>query len=105
MLTLVNIRRVARLLPACCLLLLSFQPDDYKLINSIPFSRAKFATDRLGNAYVIADNQLLEFDTLGKPKVSYSNFDSGIISSVDASNPLKILLFYPDFARIELLNN
>src|SRR6185369_8144211 len=86
-------------------LLISFKADEYKLINSIPFAHAKFTTDRLGNAYVIVENQLLQFDTIGKPKANYSNLNSGILFSVDASNPLKILLFYPDFARLELLNN
>ena len=105
MVALIKIPKAARLLLPCCFLLLSFQTDDYKLIKSIPFTNVKFTTDRLGNAYVIVENQLLEFDTAGKPKINYSNFDSGILSSVDASNPLKILLFYPDFARLELLNN
>src|SRR5437773_1461494 len=78
---------------------------EYKLITSIPFNHARLTTDRLGNAYIIVENQLLLFDTAGKPKGNYSNLNSGNLVSVDASNPLKLLLFYPDFARLELLNN
>src|SRR5688572_19678754 len=77
----------------CCFFLLSFQTGEYRLINTIPFTQAKFTTDRLGNAYVIVENQLLVFDTAGKPKANYSNLKSGMLYSVDAANPLKILLF------------
>jgi hypothetical protein len=83
----------------------SFRTGDFTVINSIPFTNARLTTDRLGNAYVIVENQLLEFDSLGKPKANYSQRNSGTLTSVDAGNPLKILLFYRDFARLELLNN
>jgi hypothetical protein len=93
---------LSAILVAC---LSSFSTDEYKLIKSIPFTGAKFTTDRLGNCYVIVENQILEFDTLGKPKANYSNLNSGNLFSVDASNPLKIVLFFPDFARLEVLDN
>jgi hypothetical protein len=83
----------------------SFSSDQYNLIKSIPFSGAVLTTDNLGNAYVIVANQLLEFDPMGKPKANYSENNHGILRSVDASNPLKLLLFYPDFAQINILNN
>lgn len=87
------------------IMLSSFSAGDFTLINSIPFQHARLTTDRLGNAYVIVESQLLEFDTAGKPKANYSDRTAGQITSVDASNPLKILLFYRDFAQLQLLNN
>lgn len=84
--------------------LLSFQTDDYTLLKSIAFSNAVFTTDKLGNAYVIAENQLLQFEPSGKPKANYSETNLGALRSVDASNPMKLLLFYPDFAQINVLN-
>jgi hypothetical protein len=86
-------------------ILLSFTSDDYTLVRSIPFSHALFTTDNLGNAYVIAGNQLLQFDSRGKPKANYSESTLGTLSAVDASNPMKILLYYPDFAQINILNS
>ncbi|MEO8086763.1 MAG: hypothetical protein ABI763_08090 [Bacteroidota bacterium] len=83
----------------------SFTPDDFRLINSLPFSHVKLSSDRFGNAYVIVENQLLQFDSLGKPKANYAEANSGKLTSVDAGNPLKILLFYRDFAQLHLLNN
>lgn len=80
--------------------------DGYTLINSIPFSEATFlTTDKLGNAYVIIENQLLQFDLKGKPKANYSENNLGALRFVDAGNPMKILLFYPDFARLILLDS
>jgi hypothetical protein len=87
------------------LFIFSFRSDDYTLLKDIPFTNAYFTTDNLLNAYVVAENQLLEFDSLGKPKANYSENNLGAIRSVDVSNPFKILLFYPDFAQITILDS
>jgi hypothetical protein len=79
--------------------------DEYTLINSIAFSKASFTTDKLGNAYVIVDNQLLQFDSHGNPLANYSENNLGSLKSVDAVNPLKIVLFYPDFAKVIILDS
>jgi hypothetical protein len=89
----------------CLLLLLSFHPDDYTLIKNIPFTGVSFTTDNLGNSYVIAENQLLQFDSKGRPKASYSENNLGSLRAVDASNPMKILTYYPDFTQINILNS
>ena len=88
--------------PFCILFFLSFTADDFRLLNSVPFSNVAMTTDRLGNAYVIVENLLLQFDSLGKPKGNYAERSSGSLTSVDAGNPLKILLFYRDFARLQV---
>jgi hypothetical protein len=82
----------------------SFTSEEFRLINSIPFKNVQITTDRFGNAYVYSENQLLQYDSLGRAVANYSDRHSGFLTSVDASNPLKILLFYRDFARIQLLN-
>ncbi len=88
------------------LCLLGFQSGEYKLKYSIPFSEARFfTTDNLGNAYVIAGNQLLRFNPEGKPHQNFSESTLGELRSVDASDPLKTILFYPDFGRLILLNS
>lgn len=85
---------------------LSFQSGDYKLKYSIPFTDVKFfTTDNLGNAYVITGNQLLRFNQDGKPSLNFSESTLGELRSVDASDPLKTILFYPDFGRLILLNS
>ena len=71
--------------------------------NSIQPWKA-MTTDNLGNVFVIVENQLLEFDASGKPKANYSE-KIWELRSVDAGNPMKIELFYPDFGRIVMLNS
>jgi hypothetical protein len=84
---------------------IAFKADEYRLINSIPFQNASFTTDNFGNAYVITENQLFQFDTLGKLKANYSERNAGNLHSIDVSNPLKMLLFYPDFAQLQILDS
>ncbi len=79
--------------------------QEYKLLNSIPFENVKFTTDNFGNAYVLIENQLLQFDSIGKPKAVYAERNAGRLHSVDVSNPLKPLLFYPDFAQLQVLDS
>jgi hypothetical protein len=80
--------------------------DEYALINSIAFPEATFfTTDNLGYAYVVVENQLLKFDSNGKPQANYSENNLGLLRFVDASNPMKTFLFYPDFARIIILDS
>lgn len=96
-----------RLLHAAVVLLFlaSFTPDNFVLHSSLNFTDARFTTDKLGNVFVITENQLLQFDSIGKPKANYFDRSSGALITVDVSNPLKILLFYRDFAKLQLLNN
>ncbi|MFM7726606.1 MAG: hypothetical protein ACKO7B_07885, partial [Flavobacteriales bacterium] len=57
----------------------------------------------IGNLYVISDNQLLKFSPEGKPLQNYAEVRNGELRMVDASNPMKVLLFYPDMARLVAL--
>lgn len=62
----------------------AFRPDGFELVNSIPFGTARtFTNDAIGNLYVIADNQLLKFNSDGKPLQNYSDFRLGELRSVD----------------------
>jgi hypothetical protein len=78
---------------------------EYILNRVIPFSNAIFTTDKLGNAYVTTENQLLEFNSHGFPLFNYNAPDLGSLRLVDASNPLKLLLYYPDFYQINILDD
>lgn len=85
---------------------LKVHATEYTLLNSIPFQQLRyFTTDPLGNTYVVAENQLLQFDNKGQPLANFSERGLGYLQSVDASNPLKILLFYPDFGVVLILNS
>jgi hypothetical protein len=79
---------------------------EYTLINSIAFpQQVSLTTDNLGNAYVVVENQLLKFDPQGNPLANYSENNLGSLRFVDAGNPMKVLLFYPDFAKMIVLDS
>jgi hypothetical protein len=77
-----------------------------QLTKSIQGGYKNFEVDKLGNVYLVTDNNQL--------KKLNSNFDSiasfndtrryGLLTSVDVSNPLKILLFYKDFSTVLVLD-
>ena len=86
--------------------LMSANIGDYQLVNTVTFpTHTVFSTDKFGNLFAILGNQLLQFDKNGKPLANFSKGNLGELRSVDASNPLKIVLFYPDFAQIVTLNS
>jgi hypothetical protein len=102
------LRRVGMLLAIFSIFNFQFSipsTQEYKLLNSIPFENVKFTTDNLGNAYVLIENEVLQFDSVGKPKAVYAEKNAGSLHSIDVSNPLKPLLFYPDFAQLQVLDS
>lgn len=76
------------------------------LIVSVEVPKASFlTTDPSGNVYIISDQHtLLRFDENGKPTGYYNNLQNGFLGWIDADNPLKILLFYPQFEKILILD-
>jgi len=64
-----------------------------------------FTTDNIGNIYIISGDELIKFLPSGKFLGRYSNLKLGAITNVDATNPLKILVYYRDFQQIVFLDN
>lgn len=64
-----------------------------------------FTTDNLCGIYMVTNkNEIIKFDDLGYFEGRYVNKKMGTLASVDATNPFKILLFYPDFQTITLVD-
>jgi len=61
--------------------------------------------DKLGNVIAINNDQLTKIKPDGSLYRVYSNKQLGTITSIDVSNPLKILIFYQPFSRILFLDN
>ncbi len=76
------------------------------LIKSIPLNDALLmTTDESGNVYVVSSsNSLLRFNNLGDSSGYYRSVSNGNIGWIDASNPLLVLVYYPDFSKIVLLD-
>ncbi len=77
----------------------------YPLAVEVAVTGDYFTSDNLGNAYVIKGNEIFKYLPSGKLFNRYSNLLLGNITSVDATNPLKLLLFYKDFSKIQFLDN
>jgi len=82
----------------------SFQFDDQEPL--VLKSKQNFFTgDNFGNAYIVNEDELLKYLGSGKFFARYSNLKLGGITFVDATNPLKLLLYYRDFQQIVFLDN
>lgn len=88
------------------LILTSFIPgDELTFINSIKVNSDFFTTDPLGNIYVVQGADIQKYSSNGELIQTFSDKSRGNIFSLDASNPLKILVFYKDFRQIIFLSS
>jgi len=80
--------------------------NPYKLIGSIVGDVADFAVDNLDNVYVLTStDQIKKYNANGDSVAVFNNVRRfGKVSAIDASNPLKVLLYYKDFATIVILD-
>lgn len=76
------------------------------LINRFGGEIINFTTDNLGNIYLLnSNNQIKKIDEKGDSIAVYNNIRRyGKIFSIDATNPLKLLVFYRDFGTILVLD-
>ena len=70
-----------------------------------PVKHDNFTADNLGNVFFVRDAELLKYSSEGKMLGRYSNLKLGAITSVDATNPLKIMVYYKDYQQIIFLDN
>ncbi len=62
--------------------------------------------DNLGNTYVVdAKNRLIRYDKGFKELYRYANNKNGMISTIDVTNPLRIVVFYNDFNQVKIFDN
>ncbi|MFH1005535.1 MAG: hypothetical protein V1781_08625 [Bacteroidota bacterium] len=86
-------------------LLFSFYEIKFSLVKSIPLTSSFFTTDNIKNTYIIRNNTIEKYDNEGNALKNYSNKNLGEITSLDASNSLKILVFYKNFLHLLFLDN
>ena len=69
-------------------------------------ARARFIqTDELGNVYIIrSDNTLTRYTEHGDSSAFYRSLNNGDIGAVDATNPLEVLVYFPKYSRIVVLD-
>ena|ERR1700741_1565298 len=87
------------------ILCVSFTADGWKPLFTIKTASDFFTTDNIGNIYTVKGDEIRKYNPNGELLKIYSNKKLGKITSVDASNALRVLVFYKDFARIVLLDS
>lgn len=64
-----------------------------------------FTADNFGNIFIVREDELIKLLPSGKVFSRYSNLKLGNITTVDATNPLKLVLYYRDYQTIVFLDN
>jgi len=78
------------------------QDNGFVLARTIPGDIADFTVDNLGNIYLLGgDNQLKKLSPSGDSLAVFNDVRRfGKVWSIDATNPLKLLIYYRDFTTI-----
>ena len=79
--------------------------ENLKLIKTIDLKSQNITTDKLGNLYAVANEEIFKFDAQGTLLQKNSLKSFGNLFSIDVSNPMKILAFYKDYNKILFLDN
>ncbi len=76
-----------------------------QLVRAIPIQSIYATTDNLQNIYIATEKgQVLKYNKNGEKLYEYNNNRLGQIGKIDAANPFVLLLYYPDFQLIILLD-
>ena len=84
-----------------CLLLSS---SNFSLISSYETKATVLTVDNFSNFYTSAENRLFKFSPDGAYLYPYEENKYGKIGMVDATNTMKILVFYPDVLTVVTLD-
>ena len=79
--------------------------ENYSLFKTINTEARLISSDQLGNVYLVVKNNIYKYSRDGSLINQYSNNRYGNISSIDATDPYKIVVFYEDFRAIIMLDN
>lgn len=81
------------------------QSASFHSVDSFPIPAAFFAVDRLLQLYVADSSGLItKYTPQGKTQFDYSNRPLGPPALVDATDPFNVLLYYPEYQTIILLD-
>lgn len=89
---------------ALSVILLLFFLYSYNQITIKVENISNIAVDKLNNIYIISGAELKKYNSQGNYLFQYSNAVYGQINSIDASNPLRILVFFKESNALVFLN-
>ena len=98
-----NILKHSILLLFCCL---AFQVPAQTSELILPVKASFFTVDKRNNIYFINDkNEVVKYNSADSTQITYSNKTLGKPALIDVNNPMKILVFYPDYSTMVILDN
>lgn len=74
-------------------------------INSFFAQQPFIEVDNLSNVYTVKGHELKKFKPGGNLSHTFSHKNAGHITSVDVTNPLRILVFFRDMGQVIFLDN
>jgi len=82
------------------------QTDSFRLLKTITSDIVAFTVDNLDNIYLVSSsNQVKKLNANGDSVAVFNDVKKyGQATFIDVSNPLKVLLYYRDFATIVVLD-
>lgn len=81
------------------------QQPRYTLIKAIPIKGTYLKVDHFGNTYIVNEkNQLHKYKPNGQFVQFYNVVGLGKIGFVDVSNPMKVLIYFPRFTTIKIVD-
>ena len=97
---------LTKILLSVTLVLAAFRPGAQELLKTIPVEDAQLmTTDEMGNVYLVrGDNSLIRYSQNGDSTGNFRSIQNGDLTWVDATNPLRVLLYYANFSKIILLD-
>ncbi|HLL41551.1 MAG TPA: hypothetical protein VK369_00365 [Segetibacter sp.] len=103
-------KELSAIIVACLISLFTYGQQDsilkVSLVQRLTGGIKDFTTDNLGNVYLLnSANQIKKVNARGDSIAVYNDVRRyGRIFSIDATNPLKVLVFYKDFLAIVVLD-
>ena len=76
-----------------------------RLVQELQISSSFFATDKLGQIYIVnEDDQLIKYSSNGDSLFQFNNHQNGELKLVDPTDPFNVLLYYPEFMKVVTLD-
>ena len=90
---------------SCTTRAISTVDSSYTLAHTITIKSKFFTTDKLSQIYVVTDqNEVIKFDPNGVVMFRFSNNRLGNLKHIDATDPFNVLLYYPDYMTVVILD-
>ncbi len=97
-------RIVFILLLAACPFTIFVSATSYTLINTYETKANLVAVDNFGSFYSASNNGVIKYNNEGNFICRYEEFKYGKIGMINVTNPMKVLVYYPDFMTVITLD-